>query len=128
MQELVDLGFDGTWFLGHAPVDEFADNDFPIKGIASSMPGLGFRGGRDCRVEAWVAATIGAKRDQRLAEILLNVAAATAHVVVQRFVDKLVHGPFEHLAQRFKAVLQRGLQAHSGGFFRHGWYPKPVGD
>jgi hypothetical protein len=62
MQELVNLGFDGTWFLGQAPVDEFADHDFAVKRIPLSMLRLGFRGGRDRGVEGWVAATIGAKR------------------------------------------------------------------
>jgi hypothetical protein len=36
---------------------------------------------------------------------LRNVVAATADVVMQGFVDELVHRPFEHLAQGFESTL-----------------------
>ena len=76
-------------------------------------------GGRDRGLEAWIAATIGPECGQRLVEILLNVVAATADVVVQCFVDELVHRPLQYFAQGFEPLLQGRLEADGGGFVRH---------
>ncbi len=119
MQELVNLGCNGARLLDQAAVDEFADHDFSLERIALAMLRFGFGSGRDRGLEAWIAATIGPQFAQRLAEVLRNVVAATAHVVVQCFVNELVHRPLEHFAQGFEAVLQGRLETNGGRFVRH---------
>src|ERR1700730_14293248 len=100
IEELANLRLNGTagWFVLELAVHQLSNNHFSFGRIFLPVPSFGPREGRNGLLEIRIPFTVGPQTCQGRFQVALYFPAPPAHIILDGFVDKLVHGTFQYPA------------------------------